>query len=223
MQHTDSFVQRMFSRRLLPTCRLHSNCAIWRNGKSPRSVTEIAFTDHYCWIRGYCYLSRNHYQTLLKGRWASFSTLYRDFNRAAIIVIQHSELKLTLTTTTARAPPAIEVLSKVEHPSEELADSYDVQLHNDCIRLWSLETTERRLRASLRHVISMVTTSRREMWWAQIYQFQCISQLRPLLPDPACRKYYLTPKKLMASGEGEPRPNGWNKLTPEQVRLTIPV
>jgi hypothetical protein len=31
----------------------------------------------------------------------------------------------------------------------------------------------------------------------------------------------MTPKKLMASGEGGPNPAGWNKLTREQVRLAI--
>ena len=31
----------------------------------------------------------------------------------------------------------------------------------------------------------------------------------------------MTPKKLMASGEGGPNPAGWKKLTPEQVRLAI--
>jgi hypothetical protein len=44
-----------------------------------------------------------------------------------------------------------------------------------------------------------------------------------LFLDPACRKYYLTPKKLMASGKGGPNPVGWNKLTPEQVRSTIAI
>ena len=48
-----------------------------------------------------------------------------------------------------------------------------------------------------------------------------ISKLKPLLLEPACRKYYMTPKKLMASGEGGPNPTGWKKLTPEQVRLAI--
>lgn len=77
------------------------------------------------------------------------------------------------------------------------------------------------MRATLRHVISMGTTSRRWMRWVQDYRLYCISKLKPSLLEPACRKYYMTPKKLMASGEGGPNPAGWNKLTPEQVRLAI--
>ena len=47
------------------------------------------------------------------------------------------------------------------------------------------------------------------------------SKLKPLLLEPACRKYYMTLKKLIASGEGGLNPTGWKKLTPEQVRLAI--
>ena len=60
-------------------------------------------------------------------------------------------------------PLHLEATSKVEDPLNELVDSYHVQLHNNHVRLWSSETTERSMRFTVRHVVHMGTASGREM------------------------------------------------------------
>ena len=83
-----------------------------------------------------------------------------------ILVVQYflsSNYQSSHSLLRSPVPLRLEATSKVEIPSNKLVDSYDVQLHNNHIRLWSSETTKRSMRVKLRHVVHMGTASRREM------------------------------------------------------------